>query len=270
MLCLSLFPGIGLMDRGFEAAGFSVVRGPDLLWGGDVRGFHIPRNVFTAVFGGPPCQDFSGARRDEQSGEGYEMLDHFRRLVTEGEPDVFVMENVNGVPWFTVPGYKIQRINLNARECGVRQNRPRVFHFGSKTGKPFVIRRRERIDVVSPCCMATEGQKAKRRDWSKFCELQGLPPDFELPGFTLSARYRAVGNGVPVPMAALVAGAVAQWLTDPTWHRACACGCGRILETNRTLATGACRQRMSRRSRDSAGVTGPSSVTSGLSPELFK
>lgn len=35
-LVLSLFPGIGLLDRGFEAEGFCVVRGPDLLWGGDV------------------------------------------------------------------------------------------------------------------------------------------------------------------------------------------------------------------------------------------
>lgn len=30
-LVLSIFPGIGLFDRGFEAAGFCVVRGPDVL-----------------------------------------------------------------------------------------------------------------------------------------------------------------------------------------------------------------------------------------------
>jgi hypothetical protein len=41
-LVLSLFPGIGLLDRAFEEAGFCVVRGPDLLWGGDVRVFHPP------------------------------------------------------------------------------------------------------------------------------------------------------------------------------------------------------------------------------------
>jgi DNA (cytosine-5)-methyltransferase 1 len=33
-LVLSLFPGIGLFDMAFEAEGFCVVRGPDLLWGG--------------------------------------------------------------------------------------------------------------------------------------------------------------------------------------------------------------------------------------------
>ena len=34
-LVLSLFPGIGLLDMAFEEEGFTVVRGPDLLWGGD-------------------------------------------------------------------------------------------------------------------------------------------------------------------------------------------------------------------------------------------
>lgn len=33
-LILSLFPGIGLLDRAFEEIGYTVVRGPDLLWGG--------------------------------------------------------------------------------------------------------------------------------------------------------------------------------------------------------------------------------------------
>lgn len=32
-LVLSLFPGAGLLDAGFTQAGFSVVRGPDLLLG---------------------------------------------------------------------------------------------------------------------------------------------------------------------------------------------------------------------------------------------
>lgn len=36
-LCLSLFPGAGLLDEGFTQAGFAVVRGPDLLLGQDIR-----------------------------------------------------------------------------------------------------------------------------------------------------------------------------------------------------------------------------------------
>src|SRR6476659_2456796 len=55
-LVLSLFPGIGLLDMAFESEGFCVVRGPDLLWGGDVRSFHVPYGRFDGVIGGPPCQ----------------------------------------------------------------------------------------------------------------------------------------------------------------------------------------------------------------------
>lgn len=40
MLVLSLFPGIGLLDMAFELEGNCVVRGPDVLWGGDIRTFH--------------------------------------------------------------------------------------------------------------------------------------------------------------------------------------------------------------------------------------
>jgi DNA (cytosine-5)-methyltransferase 1 len=58
-LVLSLFPGIGLLDMAFEAEGFCVVRGPDVLWGGDIRNFHPPRCRFDGVIGGPPCQAFS-------------------------------------------------------------------------------------------------------------------------------------------------------------------------------------------------------------------
>ena len=58
-LVLSLFPGIGILDKGFEEAGFCIVRGPDLIWGGDIRKFHPPVDVFHGVIGGPPCQEFS-------------------------------------------------------------------------------------------------------------------------------------------------------------------------------------------------------------------
>jgi len=39
---LSLFPGIGLLDSAFEEQGFTVVRGPDLLWSDDLS--HRLRN----------------------------------------------------------------------------------------------------------------------------------------------------------------------------------------------------------------------------------
>lgn len=61
-LALSLFPGIGLLDMAFEEAGFCVVRGPDVLWGGDVKRFHPPAGRFDGIIGGPPCQAFSQLR----------------------------------------------------------------------------------------------------------------------------------------------------------------------------------------------------------------
>lgn len=45
-MILSLFPGIGLLDLAFELEGYTVVRGPDPIWGGDIRKFHPPAGKF--------------------------------------------------------------------------------------------------------------------------------------------------------------------------------------------------------------------------------
>jgi hypothetical protein len=50
---VSLFPGIGLLDRAFEAEGLSTWRGPDLLWGGDARMCHGSPGWAWGVIGGP-------------------------------------------------------------------------------------------------------------------------------------------------------------------------------------------------------------------------
>ena len=63
-VALSLFTGAGLLDRAFEFHGWCVVSAGDVLWGRDVRNFTPARHVFNGVFGGPPCQDFSGANRE--------------------------------------------------------------------------------------------------------------------------------------------------------------------------------------------------------------
>ncbi len=59
---LSLFSGIGLLDRAFEESGFMVVRGPDLLGGDDIRDFHPQPGHFGGIIGGPRCQAFSRLR----------------------------------------------------------------------------------------------------------------------------------------------------------------------------------------------------------------
>lgn len=38
------------------------MRGPDLLWGGDIHTFHPTHGYFQGIIGGPPCQAFSRLR----------------------------------------------------------------------------------------------------------------------------------------------------------------------------------------------------------------
>lgn len=96
-----------------------------------------------------------------------------------------------------------------------------------------------------PCCLASEGTQTDRRTWADFCELQGLPRDFDLPGMTLSAKYRAVGNGVPVQMATVMAQAVLDAVPADT-VRLCICGCGRFVTGKQQSAGPACRKRIQR------------------------
>jgi DNA (cytosine-5)-methyltransferase 1 len=263
-LILSIFPGADLLGRGFECEGFCVVRGPDLVWGADVRTFHPLHAAFGGVIGGPPCQNFSRANRNPDHFAGVAMLDEFFRIVTEAGPDWWLMENVPGLPAYSWPaGWNVQRFNLNATECGVPQRRLRTFVFGFHEGYQLVIPRAAETPGASPCALASEGRRLFRRSFADFCELQGLPRSFDLPGLSLAAKYRAVGNGVPVPMARVIATAIiGRPVTTPV--RVCVCQCGRPVRAGQTLATPACRKRMQRR-RDAMLVTVPGAVTPAMS-----
>ena len=84
-LVLSIFPGIDLLGRAFEEEGYCVVRGPDLLWGGDICSFHPPEGVFEGVIGGPPCKGESNlAALNNKRGES--MANEFHRIVEETQP----------------------------------------------------------------------------------------------------------------------------------------------------------------------------------------
>jgi len=244
-LVISLFPGIDLLGRGFEQEGFCVVRGPDVIYGSDIRSFHCPPGKFDGIIGGPPCHDFSSLNRNPTE-EGIELLREYLRVVEEAQPAWFLIENVTRVPDVAVPGYTIQRFDLNARECGMRQSRQRHFQFGSKAGLVLVPERKKAVGPAEEICLASEGSKKHRRGWADFCALQGLPP-LKLEGWSVELRYRVVGNGVPVPMARVVARAIRQAKTRAADVRLCACGCGRICQGNQIMATAACRKRMERR-----------------------
>lgn len=237
-LVLSLFPGIGLLDKAFEEAGFCIVRGPDLLWGGDVRRFHPPANVFVGVIGGPPCQAFSRLRHIvlRRHGAGSlapNLIPEFERCIAESRPNWWLMENVEDAPQPTVNGYLVVSAVLNNRWLGAVQNRRRKFCFGSREGlDPFPhiqLAPLEAFDYEPTVCASGGGRSTpvaiggsgklkrriragdcnSRRLVAKSCELQGLPPDFlDHAPFTVQGKQRVIGNGVPLPMGRAIADAI--------------------------------------------------------------
>lgn len=242
-LVLSLFPGIGLLDMAFEEEGFCVVRGPDLLWGGDVHKFHPPAGRFDGVIGGPPCQAFSRlvhiVKAKGQTPKP-NLIPEFERIVADANPAWFVMENVPAAPEPSVLGYIVRSIELNNRWTieAPEQNRLRRFSFGTIDGRALMpvlgaIENPawERTVVATS---SKEGALAKsqgelrtgiskrlnrtagalpgqtpRRTIERCAELQGLPRDFlaDAP-FTAAGKYLAIGNGVPLPMGRAIAKAV--------------------------------------------------------------
>lgn len=232
-LVLSLFPGIGLLDRGFEDEGFCVVRGPDLLWGGDVKKFHPPAGRFDGVIGGPPCQRYSKLAAIVRHVHGEEalaecLIPEFNRVVALAAPAWFLMENVLGAPEPDVSGYQVRSIVLDNRQVGGVQHRERRFCFGTPDGRQLL----PRLAVFEPLEYAptvlakgtvkyenrnghgrlvrARGATSCRKSVAEAKRLQGLPEDFDLPGFTIKGTQRAIGNGVPYPLARAVALAVRE------------------------------------------------------------
>lgn len=212
-LVLSCFPGIGLLDMAFELEGFCVVRGPDLLWGGDIRNFHPTADRFDGVIGGPPCKGESGLAH-LNGRPGWTMRDEFYRVVREAEPRWWVCEAVKAhpAPYVTV---------LNPRWLGEKQNRKRYFHSNLNLA-PYVSHVPLEDPEFKHAVLAGHGPAVGRvargmtkYEWREACRLQGLPEDFDLPGFTYAARYEALGNGVPLPMGRAIARAVRQALGLP-------------------------------------------------------
>jgi DNA (cytosine-5)-methyltransferase 1 len=240
MLVLSLFPGIGLLDMAFEEEGFCVVRGPDLLWGGDIRGFHPPKDRFDGVIGGPPCQIFSRMRHiNPKAGQAHgNMIPEFERCVSEAEPAWFLMENVPEAPEPEIWGYVQSAQMIRDVWVGGETSRMRRFSFGART-----VASKFQIDTLAlhksnamPAALAGGARrvpvkiggsgkvKASRRvragdlkteeGFAASKRAQGLPDDFDLPPFTVAAKVKAVGNGVPLAMGRAVARAVQAALTE--------------------------------------------------------
>lgn len=205
-LVLSLFPGIGLLDMAFEEEGFCIVRGPDLLWGGDIKRFHPPAGKFDGVIGGPPCKGESGLAHLNGT-PGKTMAPEFWRVVEDAACAWWIMEAVirHDAPHV---------LPLSPRHLGEEQSRLRYFHSN------LPIHRFVETDIFNEkpfkhAVVAGHGPGVgkitngiAKYPWSEHCRLQGLSPDFDLPGFKVQAKYEAVGNGVPIAMGRAVAKAV--------------------------------------------------------------
>lgn len=225
-LVLSLFPGIGLFDQAFEESGFCVVRGPDLLWGGDVRAFHVPRGRFDGVIGGPPCKAFSRGAARARAGEqnlADNLIPEFVRVVEETQPEWYVAENVPESPNVVVDGYALTSAVLDNRiDCGGIQRRARRFSFGVRGNTNTIAGGIERVALHPDECIPTVTSNATLWDPKKgrarsersprylavAIRAQGLPSDFTLPCASIAGAIAMVAQGVPLPMGRIVARAV--------------------------------------------------------------
>ena len=236
-LVLSLFPGIGLLDRAFEHEGFCIVRGPDLLWGGNIKLFRVPRGKFAGIVGGSPCQCFSRLAsiiRHNGYKLGENLIPEFERIVAEAQPDWFVMENVEGAPIPQIAGYQVDPTLLDNRWLGQVQSRKHRFSFGTRDGRKlnYELAALENFDWDYRVCasdwrrtpvklLAGGKQKnpkgrrgalsyrGRKRDVAEVCRLQGLPADFMAHSpFTMRGQIEMLGNGVPYFMGLALARAV--------------------------------------------------------------
>lgn len=250
-LLLSVFPGIDLLGAAAEELGFTVVRGPDVLWGGDVRRFHPPSGVFGGIIGGPPCQCFSSlvhiVRHNGHEPRFGNLIPEFERVVAEAQPLWFLMENVTRSPEPRVDGYGVHSFCIdNHQFAGQTQGRKRRISFGLRGGYRVLpvevialespIREPTATGALSPTSISNGRDRRRPRKGGGFrtgtavlgtatrsqavfrdlCRKQGLPADFDLPGMKIEAKCQAVGNGVPMAMGRALFQAIREVLDTET------------------------------------------------------
>ncbi len=175
---LSLFSGAGGLDLGFIQAGFAIkacveiednycatlqankneslnVSGVPTIHCEDIRGFDVKpyrKLGIRCVIGGPPCQTFSAAGRRSGGVIGIEdergqLFQAYIRVLQELQPEVFVFENVYGLPganggkpWqaivsaFHKLGYQLRAEVVDSADYGVPQHRERLIMVGYRKG----------------------------------------------------------------------------------------------------------------------------------------
>ncbi|MBX3439722.1 MAG: hypothetical protein KF861_19690 [Planctomycetaceae bacterium] len=164
-------------------------------------------------------------------------------------------------PDVILPGWRMQRLDLNDLDFGGQQGRLRHVQFGSRRGE---IIRPER-DSSRSVQVRGRGRgvvttKTVARDRpSERAAAQGFP-ELRLRCLRRTYRDAAVGNGVPYGMGRALSRAVIA--RSPPGPGDCECDCGRVVSTvngRRQFATASCRKRAQMR-REGAyrSVRGPS------------
>lgn len=243
-LVLSIFPGIDLLGRAFHAAGFAVVKGPDILWDERIEDFHVPPGRFDGVIGGPPCTEYSDANRRRNADEGDRLVRHFLRIVDESRPTWFLMENVRNVPDVQLSDYRVQRLDALDTDFGGVQSRLRHLQYGNVNGHIIRPLRTPTPRPVTPVPTLTTAPAGPGDRHCRRLAKQGFGP-LPLRTLTPAARRRVIGNGVPFAIGYAVA--TACLAPGPVTPADCCCGCGRPVTPSSRHANAACRQRTHRR-----------------------
>lgn len=231
-LVLSLFPGIGLFDKAFEDLGFCVVRGPDLIWGGDIKKFHPPAGVFDGIIGGPPCQAHSVLVHIIKA-NGYkvaeDLIPEFERIISEVSPKWWVMEMVPRGP--TPEGTQGSLLVRDA-DCGGLTSRLRRFSWaGLNLTLPDVTKKLATHRAVTrdarevPIKIGGSGKVKKGLGGAlphsgkslsvpeMLLRRQGFAENLlDKSPFTAQGKKDAIGNGVPYSMGRAIASAVKRQL----------------------------------------------------------
>lgn len=211
---LSVYPGLDLLGREFERVGYTIFRGPDLLWGGDSRRFHVLPRVFEGVIGGPPCQ-WNSQLAKLGNVQAEDLTHDFLRIVKEAEPKWAVMENVRGLLRAGIMPPEWLAIKLRDWDCGGMTFRTRIFWIYPATLILVPSKRpgRPEYSVLASSWKGHDSANKKMRMHStltikRAAELQGYP-ELARTLEPLGKRYAVnlLGNGVPKAMGQYIAGA---------------------------------------------------------------
>ena len=155
---IDIFCGCGGLSLGFQSVGFDVIRAFDN-WElavntyntnfaheaesvdvCDLKCEYLKKFEPALIIGGPPCQDYSSAGKQDETLGRADLTIRYAELVCGVLPEWFVMENVDRIvksktlmrtlSVFKEAGYGLTQIILDASLCGVPQKRKRFFLIG--------------------------------------------------------------------------------------------------------------------------------------------